>query len=133
MKFTAQTTTTRPIDMAMTTRLGARPAEVSTYTESGQPLLAHGEFLDPVQPRHKADPRLARHANGSLRRNRHFRLDDIFVPIPPARRHVARQSKIRQARKPNVVRSADAGLQHSTAPYRNRVRLTQIMNLLRHG
>src|SRR6266404_9806907 len=98
MKFTAQTTTTRPIDTAMTTRLGARPAEVSTYTESGQPLLAHGEFLDPVQPRRKADPRLARHANGSLRRNRHFRLDDIFVPISAARRHVARQSKIRQAR-----------------------------------
>src|SRR5258705_2718548 len=98
MKFTAQTPTTRPIDMAMTTRLGARPAEVSTYTESGQPLLAHGEFLDPVQPRRKADPRLARHANGSLRRNRHFRLDDIFVPISAARRPGGPPSKNLRAR-----------------------------------
>src|ERR1700756_4368215 len=124
MKFTAHTTTTRLIDTAMTTRFGARPAEVSTYTESGQPLLPHGEFLDSVQPRRKADPRLAWHANGSLRRHGHFRFDDVFMPISAARRHVARQNKIGQARKRNVVRASDPGLQHSAAPYRNRVRLT---------
>src|SRR5258705_3142704 len=97
MKFTAQTTTTRPIDMAMTTRLGARPAEVSTYTESGQPFFAHGKLLDAIHPRRKADPRPGWHANGSLRRHHYFWLYNVLVPITPARRHVARQNKIRQS------------------------------------
>src|SRR5260370_8137674 len=83
MKFTAQTTTTSPIDAAITTRLGARPAEVSTYTESGQPLFAHGELLDAIHSRRKADPRPSRHANRPLRRHPHFRLDDVLLQIPP--------------------------------------------------
>jgi hypothetical protein len=67
MKLTAHTTTTKPIDAAIITRLEARPAEVSTYTESGQPLCAHAELLDAVHPRHKANARSRRNANGSLR------------------------------------------------------------------
>src|SRR6266478_6964807 len=97
MKFTAQTTTTSPIDAAITTRLGARPAEVSMYTESGQPFFARGELLDAVQLGHKADARARRPANRPLRRHRHFRLDDVFVPVTAARRHVPRQNKIRQS------------------------------------
>src|ERR1700758_5379981 len=83
MKFTAQTTTTRPIDAAITTRFGARPAQVSTYTESGQPFFAHGELLDAVHPRRKTDTRAGWHANRSLRRNGHFRLNDVLMPITP--------------------------------------------------
>src|ERR1700726_485459 len=83
MKFPAKTTTTRPIDAAITTRLGARPAEVSTYTESGQPFFAHRQLLDAIQPRRKADPRARRHTNRSLRGHRHFRLDDVLMPVAP--------------------------------------------------
>src|SRR6202035_1674566 len=99
MKFTAHTTTTKPIDAAITTRLGARPAAVSTYTESGQPFFAHGELLDAVHARRKPDSRARRHTNRSLRRNRHFRLDNVLMPITPARGHIARQNKIWQSRK----------------------------------
>src|SRR5246127_2669065 len=84
MKFTAQTTTTRPIDAAITTRFGARPAQVSRYPESGQPFFAHGELLDAIQPRRKANARPRRHANRPLRRHRHFGLDDVLMPIAPA-------------------------------------------------
>src|SRR5712692_11293041 len=132
MKFTAQTTTTRPIDAAITTRLGARPAEVSTYTESGQPFFAHGELLDAIQPRRKTDPRTPRHANRSLRRHRHFRLDDVFMPVTPAGGHVPGQNKIRQRGKRDVVRAPDPGLQHPAAPDRNSVRLAKVVNLLCH-
>src|SRR5712664_4446059 len=112
MKFTAQTTTTRPIDAAITARLGARPAEVSTYTESGQPFFAHGEPFDAVQPRRKADPRARRDADRALRRHRHFWLDDIFMPVTAAGGYVAGQNKIRQSRKRDVVRAPNPGLQH---------------------
>src|SRR6266851_7959740 len=132
MKFTAQTTTTSPIDAAITTRLGARPAEVSMYTESGQPFFARGELLDAVQLGHNADARARRHANRPLRRHRHFWLDDVFVPVTAARRHVPRQNKIRQSRKRNIVRAPDPGLQHPTAPHRNSFCLAKVVNLLRH-
>src|ERR1700730_3124509 len=130
MKFTAQTTTTNPIDAAITTRLGARPAEVSTYTESGQPLFAHGELLDAILPRRKSNPRSRRYANGSLRRHGHFRLDDVLMPVTPARGHVAWQNEVRQRGKRYVVRTTDARLQHPPAPHRNAVRHAKIMNLL---
>src|SRR5260370_12451027 len=87
MKLTAQTTTTSPIDAAITTRLGARPAEVSTYTESDQPLFAHGQLLDAIHSRRKADPRPARHANRPLPRPRPFPPHDSLLPIPPPSRH----------------------------------------------
>src|SRR5689334_255068 len=122
MKFTAQTTTTKPIDAAITTRLGA-PAEVSMYTESDQPFFAHCELLDAIQPRRKADPGTCGHLNRSQRRYRHFRLDDVFMPVTPARGYIAGQNKIRQRRNRNVVRAPDSGLQHSAAPHRNSLRL----------
>src|SRR5260370_278742 len=46
MKLTAHTTTTSAIEAAIITRLGARPAEVSTYTDSGQPFFAHVKLMD---------------------------------------------------------------------------------------
>src|SRR6266404_6999580 len=131
MKFTAQTTTTRPIDAAITTRFGARPAEVSTYTESDQPLFAHGELLDAIQSRRKANPRARRHANRPLRRHCHFRLDDVLMPIAPAGGYVPGQNKVRQSGKRDVVCASDPGLQHPAAPHRNAVRLAKIMDLLR--
>src|SRR5260370_30811335 len=41
----------------------------------------------------------------TLFRSRHFRLDDILFPIPPARGDVARQREIRQRRHGDVVRA----------------------------
>src|SRR5882762_6687900 len=116
MKLTAHTTTTSAIDAAIITRLGARPAEVSTYTDSGQPFFAHGKLVDAIHPRRKADPRPGWHANGPLGRHRYFRFDDVLMPITSARRHVARQNKIRQSGQRNVVRAPDPRLQHSPAP-----------------
>src|SRR5712672_4312081 len=132
MKLTAHTTTTSAIEAAITTRLGARPAEVSTYTDSGQPFFADGELLDAIHPRHKADPRAGWHANGPLRRHRYFWLDNVLMPITPARRHVARQNKIRQSGQRNVVRAPNPRLQHPAAPHRDALGLAKVMNLLRH-
>src|SRR5258708_37830040 len=132
MKLTAHTTTTSAIDAAIITRLGARPAEVSTYTDSGQPFFAHGKLVDAIHPRRKANPRAGWHANGSLRRHRYFWFDNVLMPITPARRHVARQNKIRQSGQRNIVRAPNPRLQHPPAPHRNALRLAKIMNLLRH-
>src|SRR5579859_5176572 len=132
MKFIAHTTTTNAIDAATSARWGARPAAVSTLTESGQPLFAHRELLDAVHLWCVADSRPARHANGSLRRHRHFRLDNVRMPVPRTRRHIARQNKIRQRGKRDVVRPSNPGLQHPPAPHGNAVRLAQIMDLLGH-
>src|SRR6266446_29533 len=132
MKFTAQTTTTSPVDAAITTRCGARPAEVSTYTESGQPFFARGELLDAIQPRREADPRARRDADRTLRRHLHFRLDDVFMPITAAGGYVAGQNKIWQRGNRDVVRAPDSGLQHTAAPHGNGIRLAKVVNLLRH-
>src|SRR5579859_6712755 len=94
MKFTAHTTTTSPIEPAITHRPGARPADFSTYTASGQPFFANRQLLDGVRPRLVSDSRARWHANGPLRRDRHFRLDDVFMPVPLACGHVTRQGEI---------------------------------------
>src|ERR1700738_2552844 len=88
MKFTAHTTTTSPIEPAITHRPGARPADFSTYTASGQPFFANRQFLNGVQPRLVSDSWPRRHANGSLRRDCDFRLDDVFMPVPLASGHI---------------------------------------------
>src|SRR6266403_6378975 len=110
MKLTAHTPTTSAIEAAIITRLGARPAEVSTYTDSGQPFFAHGKLLDAIHPRREANTRPGWHPNGSLRRYRHFRLDNVLMPITPARRHIPGQNKIRKSRQRNVVRAPDPRL-----------------------
>src|SRR6267142_5126981 len=132
MKLIAHTTTTSVIETAITMRLGARPAEVSTYTDSGQPFFAHGKLVHAIHPRRKANTRPGWHPNGSLRRYRHFRLDDVLMPITPAGGHIPGQNKIRQSRQRNVVRAPDPRLQHPAAPYRHALRLAKIMNLFRH-
>src|SRR5260370_13214486 len=116
MKFTAQTTTRIQIAATITTRLGAGPAEFSTYTESGQPLFAHGELLDAIHSRRKADPRPSRHANRPLRRHRHFRLDDVLLPIPPAGGYVPGQNKVRPSGKRDVVCASDPRLPPPAPP-----------------
>src|ERR1700676_2205626 len=132
-KFTAQMTTMRPINEAMTGRLGGRPLEDSTSTSSDQPFFPHGKFFDTVAARVVADARPRRHANRALRRDGHFRLDDVLVPVAPARTDVAGQREIRKRRERNVMRPADTRLQHSAAPHRHAILLAQVMDTLRDG
>src|SRR4051794_18002560 len=91
MKFTAQMTTMTTIEEFTIGRPGGRPCEVATSTESGQPFFANRELLDPLQTRLVADARIARHANGSLRRYGHFGLDNVLIPVAAARGDVAGQ------------------------------------------
>src|ERR1700738_94619 len=128
MKFTAHTTTTSPIEPAITHRPGVRPADFSTYTASGQPFFANRQFLDCVQPWLISDARTHGHAHGSLRRDRHFRVDNIFMPVPLARGHVARQSEVWQRRYSNIVRAPNPRLQHAPAPHRYLFRLAKIVD-----
>src|SRR5689334_17983274 len=46
-------------------------------------------------------------------------IDDVLCPITLTRRDVARQRKIRQAGKSNIVRSSNSGFQHASAPHRD--------------
>src|ERR1700721_2644673 len=84
IKLTAQIVTITPITRAMTGRLGARPLEDWTSTASDQPFFPHGEFFDQIAARLETDAWPRWHTNRPLRRHRHFRLDNIFVPVSPA-------------------------------------------------
>src|ERR1700686_4610685 len=132
MKFTAHTTPPSPIEPAIPHRPGARPADFSTYTASGQPFFANRQFFNGVQPRLVSDSRTRRHANGSSRRNRDFRLDDVFMPITAACSHISRQREIWAGGYRNVVRAPDPRFQHTAAPHRHLARLAKIMDFLRN-
>src|ERR1043166_8148905 len=121
IKFTAHTATTSPTAPDTAKRPGGRPEAFSMCTESGQPFFARGERFDAICARCETDTRPARHADGSLRGNRHFRLDDVFMPVAPAGGHVAWQNKIRQSGKRDVVRAPDSGFEHAAAPHRNAI------------
>src|SRR5580700_10385246 len=131
MKLTAQITTMSPISRAMTGRLGTRPVEDSTSTSLDQPFFPHGKLFDAVAPRLEANARPRRHANRAPRRDGHFRLDDVLVPVAAAGTDVAGQGEVRQRRKRNVMRPSNSGFQHSPAPHRHAVLLAQIMDTLR--
>src|SRR5271169_1218205 len=98
IKLTAQITTTMPISEAMTRRLGARPLEDSTSTSSDQPFFPHGQFFNPLAPRIETNARSRRHTNRALGRDRHFRLDDVLIPITTAGGNVPRQREVGQRR-----------------------------------
>src|SRR6267154_5300789 len=132
IKFTAHTTTTSPIEPAITHRPGALPADFSTYTASGQPFCLNRQFMDGVRSRLVSNAWTSGHANRALRRDCHFRLDDIFMPVPHARGHVARQSEIGQRGYRNVVCPPNARFEHPAAPHRYLARLAKIVDLLRH-
>src|ERR1700733_2088936 len=131
IKLPAQITTIRPISEAMTGRLGARPLEDSTSTRSDQPFFPHRKFFDAFAPRLEANAWPRRHANRPLRRDRHFRLDDVLVPVAAAGTDVPRQREVGQRRERNVMRPADTRLQHSPTPNGHAVLLAHIVDPLR--
>ena len=80
-KFTAHTITSNAMDAAITTRSGAVPLADSILKASGQPLFSKRELLYPVELHLVADSRPGRYANRPLRRDCHFRFDNVFMPV----------------------------------------------------
>src|SRR5882724_2251054 len=128
MKLTAHTTIRRAIDAVMTPREGARPAAGSICTESGQPFFSNGKFFDEFAARCESDAGSGRHANRALRRHGHFGIDDVFRPIAIACGYVAGQGEIRKRGERDIVRSADAGFEHATAPNGDAALLAKIVD-----
>lgn len=50
--------------------------------------------IDAVNPRSIADAGFGGHSNGAIRRNFHFRFDNVLLPISLAGRDVAGQDKV---------------------------------------
>src|SRR5271170_1176085 len=91
-------------------------------------LAAFGERFDAVQARGVADARRGGNVYGAARRDFYFRLDDVFGPIAAAGGNVAGQREIRQRGHGDVVRAADAGFQHASAPHGDGFLLAEIVN-----
>src|SRR2546426_9048080 len=67
--------------------------EVS-LTGLGENLFARGEFLNQVQTRREADAGAGGHADGPLRRDFHYGVDDVGFPVAAAGRNVTGERKI---------------------------------------
>src|SRR5271156_4765866 len=91
-------------------------------------LAALGERLDALHARGVADSRRGGNFYRASRRDFHFRLDDVFGPVAAAGGYVARKREIRQRGHGDVVRAADAGFQHASAPDGDSFLLAEIMN-----
>ena len=66
----------------------------------------------------------------ALRRDFDGRRDDVAGPITLAGRNVAGQHESGERRERNVMRAADAGFEHASAPHRNAVGVGEIVNLV---
>src|SRR5271170_5460922 len=91
-------------------------------------LAAFGERFDAVQARGVADARRGGNVYGAARRDFHFRLDDVFGPIAAAGGKVAGLREIRQRGHSDVMRAADAGFQHASAPHGDGFLLAEIVD-----
>ena len=80
-----------------------------------------------------AEARLVADLDRAARRGLHGGPDDVPLPVALAGRDVAGQDEIGQRRERDVVRAADARLQHAAAPDRNAGRLRDVVDLLRFG
>ncbi len=76
----------------------------------------------------KANTRAHRERESCLAGDRYFGLNDIFDPVAAAGGDVPGQREIFQRGKRDVVRPADAGLEHAAAPDRNLPRLAEVVN-----
>src|SRR5580693_9867110 len=96
-------------------------------------LAAFGERFDAVQARGVADARRGGNFYRALRRDFHFRLDDVFGPVAAAGGNVAGKGEIWQRGHGDVVRAADAGFQHASAPDGNGFLLAEIVDAAGSG
>src|SRR5580693_7981960 len=91
-------------------------------------LAAFGQRFDAVQARRVADAQSGGNFYRAFCGDFHFRLDYIFGPVAAAGGDVAGQREIRQRGHGDVVRAADAGFQHASAPDRNGFLLAKIVD-----
>src|ERR1700761_2631468 len=91
-------------------------------------LFADGEPFDQVGTHFKSATWGLGHANLASCGYGDLRLDDVFRPVAPGSGDIARQRKIRQCRKSNVMRPANAALQHAATPYWDSPFLGRIMD-----
>src|SRR5580692_7972727 len=98
------------------------------FSPSFEHLAAFGERFDAIEARRVTDAGRAGNLYRALRRDFHFRLDDVFAPVAAAGRDVAGQGEVRQRRHGDVVCAADAGFQHASAPDGNGFLLAVIVD-----
>src|ERR1700730_3391964 len=110
--------------------LPARHFESEGIKSRNPAVLTNGQLFDLFSANAVTEARCLWHAYRSRRADLNFRLDDIFVPIPLARRDISRQYEPRKCRHGNIVGAPDTRFQHSPAPHRNRMLHTQVMYLL---
>src|SRR5215469_13077033 len=78
---------------------------------------ANGEPVDSLAANLVSEPRGLRDVDGATWGHFNLRLDDVLIPVAPARGNVAGQRKSGKSGHRDVVGAADAGFQHATAPY----------------
>src|SRR5271155_3658952 len=96
-------------------------------------LAAFGERFDAVQARGVADAWRGGNFYRAFCGDLHFRLDDVFGPVAAAGGNVAGKREVRQRGHRDVVRAADAGFEHASAPHGDGFLLAEIVNPARGG
>src|SRR5207245_73749 len=98
-----------------------------------QDLAPHREPVNAFAPGLVTDTGTRGHANGSLRRDGHFGIDDVFGPIALAGGDITGKREVRQGGEGDVMRAADAGFEHAAAPHRNAVIAAEVVDAPRRG
>src|SRR5689334_6504066 len=91
-------------------------------------LPSDGEFFYEVRSQPKAAPGRVGHLDHPLRRNLYRRFDDVLFPVPLGGRNISRELEVGQGRKRDVVGTADACLQHATAPDRDTTAMGRVVH-----
>src|SRR5262249_61006664 len=101
-----------------------RPSALPTATCRLRGLLVrlHGRLPDPIPVDVDADAGPGGHGDRALRADVDAGLDEIGREVPAARGDVAGERKVRQRREMDVVRAADAALEHAAVPDRHAAR-----------
>ena len=76
----------------------------------------------------ESNSRALRHADRALRSDFNFRLDDVLLPVAGAGGNVSGKVKFGKRGERDVVRAADAGFEHASAPDGNAVLLAKIVD-----
>src|SRR6516162_2195474 len=92
--------------------------------------LAGGKRGDAVEAGSEADAGQGGDVDSALSRNSDFRVDDVFAPVPFAGGDIAGERKICKSGHGDVLRAADAGFKHASAPDGNAVALAEVVDAL---
>src|SRR4030095_6029046 len=108
-------------------QFSASVGDPRTGSNSGESLAPHSQSLDQIDPRLEADSWRGRNSNRAVARDGDLGLDDVPSPVTLAGRNVARQREVWPRGERDVMRPADARLQHSAAPHGHAALLAQVM------